>query len=764
MQVERTADARRAAGGLIGRAAEAATIRYALDGARLVTVTGPPGVGKTAVSLAVASAAAGSFADGSLLLRLDTLRDEALLPHTIAAALRLPDQFSRSRLDVLVDQLRDRHLLLILDTCEHLLGACAALVAALLLPCPKMQVLATSREPLRVPGEATVAAAARCGWRTRWSCSAGGRRRPGWRSRRSTGPPWPRSACTWTSCRWPSSWRRPNSPDQASRACALTEMLARLEAGHDLPRGSGEDGRHRTMRAAIGWSHGLCTPPERLLWARLSVFTGPFGPQDARDVCASSELPDEAVAAGLSLLAERSVLLAGQHGGHACFLLPAMMRAYGREMLRRLGQDDEFAARHRRWQDGRRPRHGVPRGNDRGRRRVNQPGRPGHRVLGRARLLRARLRRVIAGQAAGADEGMKLFRGERQHDAEEAGHGGHTTARAEVMAGAQAAPRGDRRRISARPVRRRPGPGRTADRGGGRALPGLLQEPGHRRDHAAARRAGRGVGRARAPGRDVPRRAHQRVRGPRGAARGAAHAGRRSRWWWTAPTSWRRCTRCSAGWRTSPRRVRSGEWKGYTGKPIRNVVNVGIGGSDLGPVMAYEALRHYATRDITFRFVSNVDSTDFAEATRDLDPAETLFIISSKTFGTLETLTNATSARDWVVSALGSRGRGGQALRRGVHQRRAGREVRHRHRQHVRLLGLGRRPVLDGVGDRPVHHGRDRPGAVRRDAGRVPRDGRALPHRAARAEPAGADGPARGVVPRLLRLPDATASCRTSST
>jgi glucose-6-phosphate isomerase len=101
-------------------------------------------------------------------------------------------------------------------------------------------------------------------------------------------------------------------------------------------------------------------------------------------------------------------------------------------------------------------------------------------------------------------------------------------------------------------------------------------------------------------------------------------------------------------------RVRSGEWKGYTGKPIRNVINVGIGGSDLGPVMAYEALRHYATRDITFRFVSNVDSTDFAEATRDLSADETLFIISSKTFGTLETLTNATSARDWVVGALGS--------------------------------------------------------------------------------------------------------------
>ena len=100
--------------------------------------------------------------------------------------------------------------------------------------------------------------------------------------------------------------------------------------------------------------------------------------------------------------------------------------------------------------------------------------------------------------------------------------------------------------------------------------------------------------------------------------------------------------------------VRNGNWLGFTGKPIKNVINVGIGGSDLGPVMAYEALRHYTRRDLTFRFVSNVDSTDFVEATRDLDPAETLFIISSKTFGTLETLTNAHSARDWVVGALGS--------------------------------------------------------------------------------------------------------------
>src|SRR5262245_56876344 len=100
-------------------------------------------------------------------------------------------------------------------------------------------------------------------------------------------------------------------------------------------------------------------------------------------------------------------------------------------------------------------------------------------------------------------------------------------------------------------------------------------------------------------------------------------------------------------------RIRSGAWKGHTGKRIRNIVNIGIGGSDLGPVMAYEALKHYSNRDLTFRFVSNVDDIDFAEAVRDLDPSETLFIVSSKTFTTLETMTNAHTARDWSLSGLG---------------------------------------------------------------------------------------------------------------
>ena len=201
-------------------------------------------------------------------------------------------------------------------------------------------------------------------------------------------------------------------------------------------------------------------------------------------------------------------------------------------------------------------------------------------------------------------------------------------------------------------------------------------------------------------------------------------------------------------------RVRSGAWTGYTGQPIRTVVNIGIGGSDLGPVMAYEALRAYSRRDLGFRFVSNVDATDFVEATRDLDPAETLFIISSKTFGTLETLTNAHSARDWVVGALGDEA-----------------AVAHHfvavstNAERVAEFGIDTDNMFgfwDWVGGRysmdsaiglstmvaigPEHFGELLAG--------FHDDGRALPHRAAGPEPARDHGPAGRLVRRLLRRPD----------
>ena len=159
-------------------------------------------------------------------------------------------------------------------------------------------------------------------------------------------------------------------------------------------------------------------------------------------------------------------------------------------------------------------------------------------------------------------------------------------------------------------------------------------------------------------------------------------------------------------------RIRSGEWKGHTGKPIRNVVNIGIGGSDLGPAMAYEALRHYTRRDLTFRFVSNVDSTDFVEATRDLAPDETLVIVSSKTFTTLETMTNAQTAREWALTALGDESAIAKHFVAVSTNADAVANVRHRHGEHVRVLGLGRRPLLHDVGDRPLDDDRRRPGPV----------------------------------------------------
>ena len=200
--------------------------------------------------------------------------------------------------------------------------------------------------------------------------------------------------------------------------------------------------------------------------------------------------------------------------------------------------------------------------------------------------------------------------------------------------------------------------------------------------------------------------------------------------------------------------VRGGRWTGHTGKPIRNIVNIGIGGSDLGPVMAYEALRHYSDRDLTFRFVSNVDGTDFAEATHDLDPAETLFIVSSKTFTTLETMTNAATARDWRWRAGDDVG-GREALRRGVDQRRRGR--RSSASTSMNMFGFwdwvgGRYSMDSAIGlSTMIAIG---PDAVPRDAGRLSRDGRALPHRAVRREPAGAAGPADRLVHRLLRRAD----------
>jgi predicted ATPase len=362
----RLADA--APGALTGRAGETSAVLRMLDGEKLVTLTGLPGVGKTAVGLAVAAAAAGNFADGAAIIRLDALRDEALLPHSIVAALRLPDEFTRSPLQVLVEALQDRHMLLVFETCEHLLGACAALCATLLQLCPKVQILATSREPLRVPGESALSIRP---LRLGDAMTLFSRRAA--QASIAIAP----EACATVASICVQLDKLPLAIDLAVRelgsmapgpdeACgdparrpapvaSLTRLLAALETDYDMLRDPGNPvRRHRSLRAAIGWSHELCAPAERLLWARLSVFTGAFRPRDAQDVCTTSQLADEAVAAGLALLTEKSVLLTEEGTDDIRrFLLPGTLRAYGHQMLSRLAQDAEFDDRYHCWQDGR---------------------------------------------------------------------------------------------------------------------------------------------------------------------------------------------------------------------------------------------------------------------------------------------------------------------------------------------------------------------------------------------------------------------------
>src|SRR5216683_126520 len=257
-------------GALVGRAAESAAIQRMVGRARLVTITGPPGVGKTAVGIAAAAAMRTDFADGAWLVPLDSLRDADLLPHTIADALRVPDQLTRGRLEALVDELRDRRLLLVLDTCEHLIGACAGLAMRLLLPpCPGVRILVTSREPLSVPGGLTMTirplpphhAVTMFGERAAEAA-------PGFRITPDN------QETVEAICRRLD--RLPLAIELAARQLAsgsLEELRSRLREDYWFLRNSGDSPpRHETLRTAIGWSHQLCSPPERLLWARLSVF------------------------------------------------------------------------------------------------------------------------------------------------------------------------------------------------------------------------------------------------------------------------------------------------------------------------------------------------------------------------------------------------------------------------------------------------------------------------------------------------------------
>ena len=301
----------------IGRAAEAQRLTALLRSARLVTVVGPGGVGKTRLSLHIASSAlsAGRFADGVALVELSRVTDPTLLASKVAAGLGLPHGEAGRPQAAVLDHLRDRRMLLILDTCEHLVDACAAFAEALLRAAPEVTVLATSRQPFDAPGEhafpvpplpieadavelfAQRAAAAAPGF----AVTAANRADVVRLCRRLNGMP---LAIELAAVRL--------------RALPLSELADLLDSGFGVLTVTRRGGaaRHQTLRTAIEWSHALCTPAEQALWRRLSVFAGSFDLAAAEDVCADAALPrDEVVHALIGLVDKSVVMRDGDTGG-----------------------------------------------------------------------------------------------------------------------------------------------------------------------------------------------------------------------------------------------------------------------------------------------------------------------------------------------------------------------------------------------------------------------------------------------------------------
>ncbi|MEO3785006.1 ATPase [Actinocorallia sp. B10E7] len=348
----------------VGRHEELDRLSALLRRSRLVTVTGIGGVGKTRTALRAAELAGARFPDGAWLVDLSGLQDPDLLPHTVSRALGVADQSARRQMEVLVDFLSERSLLLVLDTCEHLLDACSALVETLLPAAPGLHVLVTGRrqlglpgeqvlvlEPLPVPSEAgpgpggedagpehdsVILFADRAAAVDPAFCLTGPTRDAVARlCRRLDGIPLAiELAAVWL------------------RTLTAEELADRLARRFSLLTG-GDRGlaRHETMRAAIGWSHELLTPPERLLWARLSAFPHDFDTASAIRVCADERLPSAWIPGLLESLVETSILLRepceGSFGGGSRYRLPVPIREYGADWLTELGERERVHRLHR---------------------------------------------------------------------------------------------------------------------------------------------------------------------------------------------------------------------------------------------------------------------------------------------------------------------------------------------------------------------------------------------------------------------------------
>jgi len=345
--------------GFVGRHAELSALTALLRTARLVTVTGPGGVGKTRIALRAARLVSGQFSDGVYLAELASLHEPELLPHTIAASLGLPKQDVRPPLETVLDYLHGRQVLLILDTCEHLVDACAEFASAVLRATSTVTVLATSRQPLDTDGEHTRAIPplpvpepeapnAGCDDAVELFAQRAAEAAPGFTL---TGA---NLGQVIRLCRWLDGIPLAIELTAARlRSVPLPELTGRLTdrftplAGHRR----GTQPQHQTMRNAIGWSYDLCTPAQQLLWARLSVFAGTFGITDAELVCAGDSLTSADVVQALIDLVDRSVVLPAHvelagRSGLARYRLLDTIREFGAEKLAAAGEETSLRIRH----------------------------------------------------------------------------------------------------------------------------------------------------------------------------------------------------------------------------------------------------------------------------------------------------------------------------------------------------------------------------------------------------------------------------------
>lgn len=340
----------------VGRKSELAALARMLGEARLVTVAGPGGVGKTRIARAVAAEAVGLYPDGAWIVELSGLHDPELLPNTVAGVLQLPGHDTRTQLDTLLDYLHDRQMLLVLDTCEHLVDACAELTDDILQAAPGVTILATSRQPLDTPGEHVynVQPLPVPGAGRGQPLAEGGDAIELFALRAASVVP----GFEVTGANWADVNRLCRRLDGIPLAIELAAVRLRTIPLPDLVRRldqtfgvltRGEEtparGRHETLRTAIEWSHRLCSPAERRVWARLSVFAGTFDIRAAQEVCAETELERDDVLTALVGLVDKSVVLRDAADDGRYWLLDTL-REFGAEQLAALGEVTACRDRH----------------------------------------------------------------------------------------------------------------------------------------------------------------------------------------------------------------------------------------------------------------------------------------------------------------------------------------------------------------------------------------------------------------------------------